>query len=415
MPSTLLPNKWKSVLLITFAVLGILGLLGRGTFLIWRGVSAFSPTAPQAAGDLAGNVLDALSMGFCALLLLPVIVYSLRLLQGQDVRAWTVPPIQFWQAAVLGAAWLLIAVAGSILTGLFKYGWVVLALFFPLGVALPIVFLVWIGLGGLPTGSVRRLWAVFSLALAGSTVLALLAEYLVVGAGALVGWAALLAHPEWRDVIQQLQTQVTHASDMQTVLTVLAPYLTNPLILLLVLAFAAGIGPFIEEAAKPAAIWLLGRHLRAPSEGFALGILCGAGFALLEGLTAASGYSQIWGVGMAGRAASSLMHIMASGLVGWGIASARLGKGTGRLLGAYLGAVCLHGLWNGSVVLAVYGALRLNFQKGQFDLLAILLTVAGVTLLGLLVPLILIALPIANHALRPGRAAPEPAAPQIDV
>jgi hypothetical protein len=383
--------------------------------LIVQGAATFSVMAFQASSDLAGNVLDALSMVFCALLLVPVIAYNLRALQGRTLPAITVPPIRFWQAAVLGVVWLLIAVVGSILSSLFTYGWVVLAVFFPLGVALPIAFLVWIGLGGLPTGSVRRLWAVFGLAMAGSTVLALLAEYLVVGAGALVGWAALLAHPEWRDVIQQLQTQVTQASDMQTVLSVLAPYLTNPFIVLVILVFASGIGPLIEEAAKPAAIWLVGRHLRSPSEGFALGVLCGAGFALLEGVTAASGFSQMWGVGMAGRAASSLMHIMASGLVGWGIASARLEKRFLRLGGAYLGAVCLHGLWNGAVVLAVYGAARWILAKGPSDLLSIVFIGTGVGLLCLLLLLILVALPVANRFLRPVPAAPQAAAGQIDV
>lgn len=413
--SAKLPNQWKSILLIVFAALGILGLLGRGGYLIWSVASAYSPTAAHASSDLAGNVLDAVSMVYCALLLVPVIVLSVRLLRGGTLPARTIPPIRFWQAGVLGAAWLVLAIAGSLLSTRFAYGWVVLAVFFPLGVVLPIAFLVWIGLGGLPTGSVRRLWAVFSLAMAGSTVLALVAEYLVVGAAALVGWAALLAHPEWQGLEHQLQTQITHAGDMQTALGVLAPYLTNPLVVLAVLAFASGIGPLIEEAAKPAALWLLGRNLRAPSEGFALGILCGAGFALLEGVTAASGFSQLWGVGMAGRAASSLMHITASGLVGWGIASARLGKGWWRLGVAYLGAVFLHGLWNGSVVLAVYGGLRWTMQKGQFDLPSLLLILAGVGLLGLVLLLVVIALPVANRALRPARAAPESGAPEIDV
>jgi len=414
-PTSLIPSKWKSVLLILFAVLGMVGLLGRGGFLIWRGLSSTSPTATQTAQDLAGNILDALSMGFCALLLLPVIVYSRRLLRGGTVHPASVRPIRFWQAAVLAAVWLVIAITGTILTNLFHNGWVVLAVFFPLGVALPIVFLAWIGLGGLPTGSVRRLWAVFSLAMAGSTMIALLAEYLVIGAVALVGWAAMLSHPEWRDVVQQLQTQITRATDMQSVLTVLAPYLTNPFVLLLILVFASGVGPFIEEAAKPAAIWLLGKSLRSPSEGFALGVLCGAGFALLEGVTAASGYSQIWGLGMAGRAASSLMHIMASGLVGWGIASARLEKRFLRLAALYLGAVGLHGLWNGSVVLAVYGALRWTFQNGTLDPVSIGFILIGAGLLSLLLPVILIALPLVNRALRRAPASAEPVTGQIDV
>ena len=117
---------------------------------------------------------------------------------------------------------------------------------------------------------------------------------------------------------------------------------------------------------------------------------------------------------MAGRAASSLMHMLASGLVGWGIASARLEKRTLRLAGCYLGAVGLHGLWNGSVLMVVYGALRLTLLKGgPVDPVSIGLILLGAGLLALLLPVVLVALPVANHLLRPAARAVE--ARQIDV
>jgi hypothetical protein len=257
------------------------------------------------------------------------------------------------------------------------------------------------------------LWAVFGLGMVGSTVTAVLAEYAVVGLGALAFGIAAIAHPEWMTVIQQLKDQVTGAGDMQAILTVLAPYLTNPLVLLAVLAFAAGIGPLIEEAAKPAVLWLLGKSLRSPAEGFALGALCGAGFALLEGMMAASGAAATLGFGLVGRVASSLMHITASGVVGWGIASARLEKRPGRFVGAYLLAVSLHGLWNGSVILAVYGALRFMVTGGTGiatnpDLPGVLALLAGLGLLAALLVAMLVVLPLLSGRLRAGQPVPVP-------
>jgi RsiW-degrading membrane proteinase PrsW (M82 family) len=240
--------------------------------------------------------------------------------------------------------------------------------------------------------------------MAGSTVAAMLLEYLIVGIGVLAAGVLAAANSEWRTVIAQLKDQITNARDVQALLTALAPYLTNPLVFLLILAFAAVMTPLIEEALKPTAVWLVGKRLRSPAEGFALGALCGAGFALLEGMMAASGATGMIGFGLAARAASSLMHITASGLMGWGIASARLEKRYGRLALTYLLSVTLHGLWNGSALLAVYGALRFTLQSATPDMLGVLFILFGIGLLGLMLVSILVFLPIINHRLRPAPA-----------
>jgi hypothetical protein len=172
----------------------------------------------------------------------------------------------------------------------------------------------------------------------------------------------------------------------------------------------AGIGPIIEEIVKPLAVLILGRRLRSPAEGFALGALCGAGFALIEGLMAASGTVEMWGVGLLGRAVSSLMHITASGLMGWGYASARLEKRYGRLLLMFLLAVGIHGLWNGSALTTVYGALLTVGDPANPNLLGMLFMLAGLGMLALMLPTMLIVLPLLNRRLQPV-ASPAPATP----
>jgi len=51
------------------------------------------------------------------------------------------------------------------------------------------------------------------------------------------------------------------------------------------------------------------------------------------------------------RFGTTLMHMLASGLVGWGLASAWTQRKYLRLIGAYLSAVILHGVWNGLAIL----------------------------------------------------------------
>jgi hypothetical protein len=104
------------------------------------------------------------------------------------------------------------------------------------------------------------------------------------------------------------------------------------------------------------------------------------------------------------------MHITASGIMGWGIASARLEKRYGRLAGAYLASVGIHGLWNGSVILTVFGSVQASLNSGGPSLLSVLTMLVGLGALLLLLPLMLILMPVINRLLRAASAVP--AAPQ---
>jgi RsiW-degrading membrane proteinase PrsW (M82 family) len=400
METGLIPNHRRNNLLIIFSSLGILGLLIRGGYLVVTGINNFDPTNVPS---LASNILEALAMLFCAGLLAPMLIYSIRRLKGMAIPPTTIRPIKFWQVMVLIAAWVMALAIATVLDSVFSYGWAIAAPFFLLGIFLPILCLLWVATGGIPAGSRRRLWSVFGSGLVGSTVAAILAESLLVGA-AIFGIGVLaISNPDLRTVIDQVKTQVVNAraGDMQTLITGLAPYLTNPLIMLSILVFASGLAPLIEEAAKPAVLWFMGGRLRSPAEGFVLGALCGAGFAMFEGLTAASGATQLLGVGLAGRAAASLMHISGSGILGWGIASAMLEKRYGRLALTYVISVSIHGLWNGAALMAVYGSLRMvTLNTLQLDLPSALFVVGGAGMLILEFVIMIAALPLINRVLR---------------
>jgi hypothetical protein len=390
-------NRHRDILLLVFCIVGMVGLASRGIYLC---VSRFASLSLTSATDLESSLFDAFGMFFCASLLLPLLVYCVRKLKGQEIRLAKIPPIKFWQAAVLMVTWILMIIMGSVLSNLSQYGGAIATPFFLLGIAMPVAALAWIAIGGLPTGSARRLWAAFGIGMTGSTLVAMLLEYSLVGIAALTAGIIATSNPEWRIILHQVKDQITNAGDVQNLLTTLAPYLINPLVLLLALLFAAVIAPVIEETLKPAALWFLGKRLSSPAEGFALGALCGAGFALLEGTLAAGGMAPTLGIGLAARLASSLMHITASGIMGWGIASARLEKRYWRLAGTFLLSVGIHGLWNGSVVLAVFGALRFSIHSTGPDLLGMLLVVTGIGILGSMLVTIMILLPVFNHRLR---------------
>jgi RsiW-degrading membrane proteinase PrsW (M82 family) len=302
---------------------------------------------------------------------------------------------------LLAIVWLALVVITSLLTGLSDFGWLISAPAFLLAMLIPVVALVWIGAGGLVGGSSRRMWAAFGFGMTGGSALALLLEYLLVAVAVAIGAVVVAFRPELAQTLQDLQAQLVNARNMDEMLSTLAPTLTQPWVFLAVLTFAAILGPLIEEAVKPLAVWILGRRLRSPAEGFALGALSGGGFALLEGLTAASGMVATPYFSLPARLASSLMHITLSAIMGWGIASGMLEKRWGRMLGIYALSAALHGLWNGSALLAVYGSLRFMTQGMTYDPISILTMLAGIAMLLLVFIGIAACLPILNRRLRP--------------
>jgi hypothetical protein len=387
----------RDLWLLIFCLAGIMSLAGRGIYVLVTGFDSFQLALTP---DQVSSLLDASSMFFCVLLLIPLLIYSIRGLRGREIPEARFAPIKFWQVAVIAAGWLIIIIIGSVVNSIGNIGGLIVIPFFLLGIVIPIVALIWIAVSGLPTVSWRRLWAAFAIGMTGSTLVAVLLEYSLVALAALAAGVVAASNPEWLTIFNQIRNQVTKSGDVQALLISLAPYLANPLVLLLALAFASVIAPIIEESLKPAAVWLLGKRLQSPAEGFALGAVCGAGFAMLEGSLAASGMSQLLGIGLAARAASSLMHITASALMGWGIASARLEKRYWRLAGTFLISLGIHGVWNGSVVLAVFGSLRISLQGVTPDVLGILLVVAGIGILGTMFIAITVLLPVINRRLR---------------
>ena len=143
---------------------------------------------------------------------------------------------------------------------------------------------------------------------------------------------------------------IKQETNEDVILKLLAPYISNPLVIATVIGYIALAVPMIEELFKPLAVWIFAKKIESPAQGFAMGLLSGAAFALIESLNASGDGTVSWPVIVSIRAGTSLLHMTASGLVGWGIVSAFHEKRLLRFFAAYFTAVAIHGIWNACAV-----------------------------------------------------------------
>ncbi len=357
-------GKHGAILASLFSLTSILVFFGRSLYLL---VNNVLPRNVEVE-NMQLAILEIAALLTCALFMLPMLVLNLRAWQGKASPALIVPPIRSGPAIALGVIWLFILCLGSGVSAIPEYGWAGTVPLLGMGIFLPLVLLVWIAAGGLLSTSQRRFWSVVGFGIAGSTSLAMAGESILVGLGRLVGELLWGNHPLWQHLMDNLKQQLESAATIEETINVLVPYLANPWVLLLLLVFAAVLVPLIEEASKVAILFWLGPRLTSVGEGFALGALCGAGFALLEGMIAAGQSTFLWGFGVLARVSSSLMHITLSAILGAAIAGAFLGRGRGRAIATYFLSSSLHGLWNGITVLAIYLSMRTMVLVPQADM-----------------------------------------------
>jgi RsiW-degrading membrane proteinase PrsW (M82 family) len=206
---------------------------------------------------------------------------------------------------------------------------------------------------------------------------------------------------------------------MESLVFLLEPLLKNPLTLILMLTLLSGFVPVIEEIFKSLGVWLVIDRLSTPAQGFAMGVLSGAGFALAESLFASVTTDATWAFTLSMRAISGAMHMLTAGLTGWGIAYARLEKRYLRLIGMVLLAMLLHSAWNAGAVLAMAGGVGVLLSTPDFDIFSSLMILAGAGLIFVLVSGVFVAIVVINARLRttphpsqmPGKTGEAPGAP----
>jgi RsiW-degrading membrane proteinase PrsW (M82 family) len=185
-------------------------------------------------------------------------------------------------------------------------------------------------------------------------------------------------------------------ADPEAMLDLVAPFMLKPGVIGIALLYTAVLVPLLEEAIKPLGVWLFGNRLNSPSQGFALGALSGAAYALIETL-GVSPQTTDWSTLLLSRVGTGLLHVTTSAIMGGAIAFAIRERRYLRLLGAYLLAASLHGLWNASAVFYSFSSLAGYVeQAGTFSRLSQPL-IAGMILYAALLLILLI---LANRRMR---------------
>jgi hypothetical protein len=367
---------WYSLLQFGLSALATLVLWGMALSMVALGLSQRLGSTVQAVDDLQLFMVAA-GMAFCGVLLLPSVWYSLAQIVGRPAER-TPDVFHRLRPTLLILAYPVLIGLGYWISQIETVAWLLLPPIHVLAISLPVLWLAYLAVRGLPTGSPQRASGVFASGLTLAPLLILVGEVAAILAGLGMFIVLLAMRPELAETLTALAERLMAAAPSpEIVLRILQPVLSNPVVIFTILLFVAVIIPLIEELIKPLGVWLLAGRKLAPAEGFAAGVLSGTGYALVESLFLGSS-SQDWALLAFARIGTGVMHILTAGLVGWALVNAWTQPNKpGRYLhlgAVYLLAVLLHGLWNGLTLTSALANLievpaageSLFFQIGQF-------------------------------------------------
>lgn len=397
---------WRSLLLVIFALGGVVLAFSAAI-----GILVFLAVDQNALLELNASpltsVLTASTLIAIGLLLLPVTWLSIRRLRGEDFNTFALPPLRAWEWVAIPLLWLLVLTLATLLHDAPGAVWYIPFLHF-FSIALPLYFVLRIAVNRISLGSSQRAWGVFAIGLALGPMLAIMAEFLVIALGVLVVAIYIGFNPDKMVEIERLVNQVQQSPDLDNLIQQVGPLLKNPLTLFAGLAFLSFFVPIIEETAKSLGVWFVADRIISPAQGFALGALSGAGFALAESLSASLTADDSWAFTLAMRAISGSMHMLASGLFGWGIANARLNRRYLRPAGMMLLAMLLHSAWNAGAVFSVWGGVRVMLAMPGFDFLGTIVALGGMGLLFFMMAGMFVAFFVLNERFRSPFLPPHP-------
>ena len=383
-------RDWRTIVLAIVNIFGAVTTLGAAALAVIYNalqpafqLSTSSDTAPFEVNLLAST------LALVSVLFIPAAYYNIREILQKDIPAASPKPLFVWQGVLLVAAWIASAVLAQFFFNTENVKWLSLP-FYLLSIVLPAYFLLRLATGGLSAGSRLRVWSLLSTGMMLGTSFAVVIEIGLVILGLAGVGVYLFIHPEQVMAFQQIADKLINASTLDDMMAAAGPLLSSPLTILVALLFFSGFTPLIEETAKSLTVWLIFNRLDSPAQGFVAGALSGAGFGLLESLLASATPDASWSATLLVRGMSTMMHILAASLTGWGIASYRTNKNLFRLIGMYVLAMTLHGLWNASVVIIFFGGMRVTTNSNSLDPLGlIMVSFSALTLI-----LLCLALPV---------------------
>lgn len=308
-----------------------------------------NPAEPQVATEAFFLAWAAAWVGF---LLLPSVIHTFARLSGRPVlrlefkgRPNILLPILFL------LIYLVTLTAGHLTTQIPGLAWITLPPLHILAATLPLGWIVFASIRKLDLGSRQRKWGTLAAGLTLGPALALTFELLLGAALFLVAAIYIGLNPGLMSNLDALIAILENSNfSQQELIQALSDLLGDPFLYTLVILNFSVFVPIIEEIVKPIAVWLLLLlGPLSPAAGFGLGLISGAGFALLENLFSGASLDA-WAGTAAIRVGATAFHLGTSALMGWGIVRARNERSYGKLAGIYLLSIMLHGAWNAIVV-----------------------------------------------------------------
>lgn len=312
-------------------------------------ISLALPNAETESGFLL--LLVSFVMVALGAIMLPGVVFAIQSLRGKDTSH-----LRFrfsWYYWLIVPVWVGLVFAGSAASdteGFIRY---VFPPIHVLAVMIPIVVIIGLAIRNLQFRSPQRASGLIATGLMGGSFLSMIIEVVAMLALLVLGILAILFNPELQAKVLLFANQLSITlNDPETAQQILLPVLQNPWVFLGMLLFFSGLVPLLEEACKPVGFWFLTGRDWTPRDGFIGGLMSGAGFALIESLFAsAQATGEDWLFLIITRGGTAIMHMLASGMVGWGLASAWQQRKYFKLIGGYLLAATLHGTWNAIAII----------------------------------------------------------------
>lgn len=349
--------RWRSWLLLIFSSIGVLlSFTAGGLLLVTGGYALVSLPLPSL------NALSLLNFAWVMLLVgvlcLPAVVYSAFELRGTPIPARSNRKLFLAASAGILVWALLVILFETVETS--QLAWLLLPPMVLLTAILPLWWFVETGRRGLLPEPLARTWGIAGFSLLITLPVILMLELILLLLFLLAGGLYLSTQPGFAQQLAILEGLLSDPNfDPQILNEMLMGWLQQPGVVFGVLVVVSGIVPLFEELFKPLAVWLFAGDRLTPAQGFTAGMISGACFALWENLTALSTAGDGSGTFiLVARVGTGLLHIVTSGMVGWGLASFwQSRRHLGRLLGAYFLAVALHGLWNAAGVVSGFAPL----------------------------------------------------------
>jgi len=347
-------NTFPSVLLAILSALGFLigsgiaGILILTTLPVQRGVDI-----PLISNEIFINfaiIFLSLTISMVNLFTFLSAVRYLRNKPSKPIR-----PINASQKLILLILWILSLTAGYFASQNPRW-YPALAGTTTIAIWLPILLLISIARSGLPRSTHQRELGTITLGLSVAPGLIIILEFVLIFLIAIIIFILLgLQNPLQAQVPQILESLSNTEGGMQQLELVLFDFMKEPLIALGVFLALGVIAPMLEEIFKPMAIWFLLKRPLKDHEGYALGLISGGAFALLEsaGMVIQMNPAD-WLAAVVLRAATGVLHIGLSGIVGFGLVNSRKIRKPGRGVLFILLSGVLHGGWNS---LALYSGL----------------------------------------------------------